>query len=356
MSANCLLILRNKKINNFERSEEVINCFGKSGYYFDALSYVAYDSSKEIISAIKTGLANYENLVILCPNSMANTLKSYISGNTDSQFDENSVLKHGALTVYILFEEDDVTASAEKICAEFDSVSGGYERAYVKTVGSNASEINEAVSAARSVCSSLTINVAEKYGECRIEIVYDSTVPKTQFDKAYREIVSRLVSGIYALSDETLAQRLVDLLKLRRMKISVAESFTGGGISKRLVEIPGVSEVYFEGLNTYDNKSKEQRLFVDEQTLIKYGAVSKETAKQMALGLFKNSNCNVAIATTGIAGPKSDNTNKPVGLVYIAVGVDGEVQVYEYNLKGSRQQITETAINLALFLAFKTLK
>ena len=76
----------------------------------------------------------------------------------------------------------------------------------------------------------------------------------------------------------------------------------------------------------------------------------------MAYGLLETGNCNLSIATTGIAGPKSDGTKKPVGLLYIAVGNEEHVSVYEYNLKGSRQSITETAINIALFLAFKKLK
>lgn len=356
MSENYFLVFRSKKNNDFGYSENVIRNFAKRGYYFDKLSYVAFDNSAEIVSALKDGLANYENLVILCPEIMDKTLKSFISGSLGASFGENNTLKCGRSAVYILYTGNDNANAVEDICSEFDKVYGGYEKAFVKTVGMRATEINEAVAAARSACNCISINVTEKFGDCTLEIIYGNTVSKTQFDKAYRELVSRLSEGIYALTDETLEQRLVDLLKLRRMKISVAESFTGGGISKRLVGISGVSQVYFEGLNTYDNKSKQQRLSVEEETLSRYGAVSKETAKQMAQGLLKNGNCNIAVATTGIAGPKSDESRKPVGLVYIAIGVDNEVKVYEYNLKGSRHCITETAINLALFLAFKTLK
>ena len=152
------------------------------------------------------------------------------------------------------------------------------------------------------------------------------------------------------------ADKLVELLKQRGMKISVAESFTGGGISKRLVEISGVSEVYFEGLNTYSNESKMQRLGVKQETLQQFGAVSAQTAREMAEGLINGGNCDISISTTGIAGPKSDNTNKPVGLAYIAIGLKDRTDVYEFNLKGDRGQITETAINIALSLAYKTLK
>ena len=87
-----------------------------------------------------------------------------------------------------------------------------------------------------------------------------------------------------------------------------------------------------------------------------YGAVSEQTAYEMAQGLINGGLCDVSIATTGIAGPKSDLSSKPVGLVYLSVGTKDDVAVYKYNLKGDRKSITETAINLALFHTFKILK
>jgi nicotinamide-nucleotide amidase len=175
-------------------------------------------------------------------------------------------------------------------------------------------------------------------------------------DGVMRTFVTILDDYIYALEDISLAQRLYELLKLRRMKISVAESFTGGGICKKLVEVSGVSQVFFEGLNTYSNEAKMGRLGVNEITLKQFGAVSDETAYQMAEGLIKSGNCDISIATTGIAGPKSDNTNKPVGLAYIAIGLKERIAVYKFNFSGDRTNITNTAINQALFLAYKNLK
>jgi nicotinamide-nucleotide amidase len=76
----------------------------------------------------------------------------------------------------------------------------------------------------------------------------------------------------------------------------------------------------------------------------------------MACGLLETENCNVAIATTGIAGPLSDKTDKPVGLCYIAIGFNKEIEIYKYYLKGNRQEITQTAINAAIFLTLKKIK
>lgn len=142
-------------------------------------------------------------------------------------------------------------------------------------------------------------------------------------------------------------EKVCEILINKNLKIAVAESLTGGMISAKLVDFPGISKVYMEGITAYSNESKINRLFVKKETLEKFGAVSKETATEMALGVLKNLNCDVSISTTGIAGPTKDNSNKPVGLVYIAVCVKGEVYVNEYNFSGNREQIRNKAVEKA---------
>jgi nicotinamide-nucleotide amidase len=175
-------------------------------------------------------------------------------------------------------------------------------------------------------------------------------------DDVLRIFADGLAEFIYALDDKSLEEQLVDMLKVRGKKIAVAEYFTGGGVAKRIVSVSGASEVYFEGLNTYNELSKIKRLGVQEYALKTFGVVSDETAYQMAAGLIATGDVDVAIATTGIAGPKSDSTNFPVGLAYIAVGTKEKVYVYRYKFNGNRKEITEKAINHALFLAYRQLK
>ena len=158
------------------------------------------------------------------------------------------------------------------------------------------------------------------------------------------------------MEDVPLEEQLVRLLKLRGKKLSVAESFTGGGVSRRIVSVSGASAVFFEGLNTYDEHSKIKRLGVSDYTLKTQGAVSDQTAYEMATGLINTGDCDISIATTGLAGPKSDRSLLPVGLCYIAIGLKDRVFVYRYKFDGTREEITETAINYALFLAYKQLK
>lgn len=354
---NCLLVFRNKKINIFDGAEKLISAFSEIGYYFDKIAYVAYDRAEEIVNALRDGRTNYQNVFIFCPFSMDDTMKAFLKALYRADFDEKGILTADGDNVFILYTDNQNVLNFSDIKIILDTKYNiRYEKAYVKVYGVSKTHLNSVIYQAKTKCPEIDFNISENYGDCRIEITYSNSLSKEVFDSVMRIIVAGLQENIYAMDDVSLAERLFQLLKLRRMKISVAESFTGGGIAKKLVELPGISEVYYEGLNTYSNQSKTDRLGVKEFTLDRYGAVSEQTACEMAEGLINSGNCNVCIATTGIAGPKSDGTTKPVGLVYIAVAVNGEYSVFEYNLKGNRETITNTAINLALFHTFKLLK
>ena len=354
---NLFLVLRNKKINKFEVTSVLLEKFANSGIYFDKVSYINFEDSAEITETLCECKSKYANTVIVCPEVMGMTLKSYISELYGAEFNELNVLKSDVGDVFITFIDAENKLLCEDVCSAINKKLGrSFGSVCLRTVCAPYEKMNSAFEKAKSVCGDLEFNVNSHFGDCKVEIVYKDEIPKSTFDKAFRVILGELNEYVYAIEDVLLAARLIQLLKLRRMRIAVAESFTGGGVGKRLVEISGASEVFFEGLNTYSNKSKALRLGVDELTLKHYGAVSDKTAAEMAEGLISGGNCDVAVSTTGIAGPKSDNTNKPVGLFYIGIATAEGVSVYKYNLGGSREEITETAINLALFLAFKTIK
>ena len=187
-----------------------------------------------------------------------------------------------------------------------------------------------------------------------VNLIFDAKNQSTQDVKRF--IIDKIGSNVYAEFDTTLSQRVFDLLKLRDKKISVAESFTGGRIASAIISNSGASAYMMEGVVSYSNTSKIKRLGVKKEDLYTQGAVSSKVAYQMALGLLMTGDCDVAVATTGIAGPVSDDSNKPVGLNFIAIGTKQGVHVYKYELKGNREEITETAKNTALFLTIKTLK
>lgn len=358
-----LLSFANKRSFDFSAEEKVCAECASRGYYFEKVVRVAFDNSREIVRVIKDAAAHADNLFLLYPAQMDNTVKSFVSDLLGAPFDGLGILKSGNKSAFTLFCDGANRLNFDDIKAVLDKkYSVSYDRAVIRAVGTPSELLEEGICAAKDILhvgksDEAFINVSESFGDCRIEIVYTDTTPKMAVDGAIREILKRINAYVYAMEDISLAEQLFRLLRLRRMTIAVAESFTGGGVCKRLVEVPGVSEVFFEGLNTYSNQAKCERLGVKESTLRQYGAVSAETAKEMAEGLLNTGNCTLAVATTGIAGPNSDNTRKPVGLAYIAVGSAGrDVLAYQFNFKGDREEVTQTAINEALFLAYKELK
>ncbi len=165
------------------------------------------------------------------------------------------------------------------------------------------------------------------------------------------ELKKRFKKAVYTTKEEvTLEEKLVKMLKKRGLTMSTAESCTGGMIAAKLVNVSGVSEVFRSGAVTYANEAKMQLLGVKKKTLRKYGAVSAQTAEEMAIGAAMNLDTDVAVAVTGIAGPDGGTKEKPVGLVYIGCYVCGQVNVYECHFTGTREKIRESTTIMALNL------
>ncbi|MBO5858592.1 MAG: competence/damage-inducible protein A [Clostridia bacterium] len=138
------------------------------------------------------------------------------------------------------------------------------------------------------------------------------------------DIRERLGDVVYGIDSESIEQRVVELLKEKKMTLATAESCTAGYIPKRITDIAGASQVFGYGAITYSNDVKEKVLGVKHETLVAYGAVSEQTAREMAAGIRRVSGADIGISVTGIAGPGSDGTNKPVGLCYIALDAPDE--------------------------------
>ena len=165
------------------------------------------------------------------------------------------------------------------------------------------------------------------------------------------ELEKRFGDYIYTTDEEvTLEEAVVDLLRERQMTVTTAESCTGGLLAGRIMNVPGASRVYREGYITYSNEAKEKLLGVEHRTLETVGAVSAETAAQMARGAARQANADAALSVTGIAGPDGGTKEKPVGLVYIGCCVQGRTRVEEFRFTGNRSKNRDYAVVRALNL------
>lgn len=159
-----------------------------------------------------------------------------------------------------------------------------------------------------------------------------------------------LGDAVYSQDGKDLPTVIVERLAAQGMTLAAAESCTGGMLSSRLVDVPGVSEVLVEGVVTYRNDSKMRRLGVQKTTLEQYGAVSQQTALEMARGVRQTSGATLGVATTGIAGPEGGTADKPVGTVYIAIsGPEGE-RAEKLYIPRNRQQVRKTTVMRVLDL------
>lgn len=162
------------------------------------------------------------------------------------------------------------------------------------------------------------------------------------------EMKRRFGQSLYATGETSIEEVVAKMLVENNLKIAVAESCTGGMVSASLINYPGISSVFMEGCVTYSNEAKMKSLGVKKETLDVYGAVSDKCAKEMASGVAARYNTNVGIATTGIAGPGGGTDEKPVGLVYFGIYINGKVITKKYVFNGDRQGVRERATRTIL--------
>ena len=160
----------------------------------------------------------------------------------------------------------------------------------------------------------------------------------------------------YVVESGNVEDKVAELLLKNNLTVSIAESLTGGLVSSKLIGYPGISKSYIEGFVTYSNESKIRALNVKKETIEKYGAVSEETAKEMAYGAALVSGSDIGVSTTGIAGPDGGNKEKPVGLVYVCVYYAGNYEVKEIHSTGTRDTVRERAAVTALDLVRKSIE
>lgn len=184
----------------------------------------------------------------------------------------------------------------------------------------------------------------------------DKLVGKNEIEKVKKQVEACLGEFIIGYNDERLEENIVKKLLEKNYTVSTVESCTGGMIAATLVNCSGVSECFKEGVVTYSNEAKMAYVDVKADTLARVGAVSEETAREMAEGIRKRAHSDIGLSSTGIAGPGGGTPTKPVGLIYIGIATKEGTDIYKLQLNGTRQKNREQTVKHILFQLYKKLK
>lgn len=202
-----------------------------------------------------------------------------------------------------------------------------------------------------------TVGIYDELGQVRLRVTAkcdNLKYCKEKVDEIVEQIKIKLEPYVYGVDIKNMQNALVNILKLKKKTLAIAESCTGGLISSKIVDIPGCSEILKMGVVCYCNESKISLVKVSAASLKKHGAVSSCVAKEMAFGVRIIANADIGISTTGLAGPTKTNSNKPVGLVYVGISTKKETKAYKLfipNKEGERNKIRNLA---AIFAMNKT--
>ena len=193
----------------------------------------------------------------------------------------------------------------------------GKFKSVIKAFGISEDTLNSRLDEISDALKTVEIIAERNVLDLKIVIESDNFI---DFGKAVKMFSESFSENIYADFDGTLQEVLVSMLKIGKFKISVAESFTGGNLSSRIISVPGASEVFYEGIVAYSSEAKIRRLCVEEESIKKNKPVSSQVAGEMASGLISEGVPDLVVSTTGLAGPSSDESGFPVGLCYLAAG------------------------------------
>ncbi len=363
---NACILLKKELLTGDSGEGTLFATLSSRGYFLEEIRILSLSNAAILREGVKTLFEKYDNLFLLTERGALSTVRGAL---TDILATANEKTEYRGACLYAFQNKTLVALSIDgketgedffvNACIPYFQEKRGvfYGETVVRAVGVNQGRVDSLLSEINRLGEGkIRAWHCRNFDDERITVAYDTNLSKIKIDAAIRLLIDGLGDTTYAMNDVSLEEQLVTLLSVRGKKLSVAESFTGGGIAKRITSVAGASKVYFEGVNTYAEEAKICRLGVSEYTLRTLGAVSDETAYQMANGLLQSGNCDIAIATTGLAGPTSTRSTLPVGLAYIAVGTKERIFVYRYQFDGNRKEITEKAINYALFLAYKQLK
>ena len=225
-------------------------------------------------------------------------------------------------------------------------------RRQLKTAGLTESELEVMIEGLYPREPGLSLTVLASPGQIDLQVTSASSESAAEADARAEELAGRLAGrlGLAVFSEDgaDLETVIGRLLAGRNQSVAVAESCTGGLISRRLTRVPGSSAYFWEGFITYGNKAKIARLGVPEDLIERHGAVSADTAGAMAEGARRTAGCDFGLAVTGIAGPTGATPEKPIGLVFCSVADARRVRVERWIFLGDRIRVQEQSAQKTL--------
>ena len=238
--------------------------------------------------------------------------------------------------------ERDYTSELEKVI-----------RRTIKVLGPGESQVDEILAPVMENDLGCSMALLAKDGEVHIKITAEGeneSESRRILDELTQAIQEKLSKHIFGYDDDTLPQQVGKMLIQNKQKLAVAESCTAGMLGSMITEAAGSSDYFWGGIISYSNECKMKIIGVNSSTLEQYGAVSRQTAEEMARGIRTLAGTDFALAITGIAGPSGETKEKPVGLVYIALAFDNECIVKELKFIGSREAVRKLSAKSALDL------
>lgn len=223
-------------------------------------------------------------------------------------------------------------------------------RRFLRTCDISESKINEAINDILKKENPVVGLTAKSIGvDIRIIAKAMSTEEaQALIDRTEKTIRERLRDAIYGVDNQSIEEVVGALLKHRRLKLSIAESCTGGMIAARITNISGSSEYFERSVVTYSNEAKTEMLGVPKELIELHGAVSRQVSEAMARGIRDAARSDLGLSVTGIAGPTGGTKEKPVGLVYMSLASPEGNKTDEYNFLGNREQVRMRAAQMAL--------
>lgn len=223
----------------------------------------------------------------------------------------------------------------------------------IRTIGITESHLNRIVRPLFNINNDINYTLLSSAGKVDIEITVRGQNKKAALElvSISKEALKREINHCLIYSEDRnrgLSETIGDLLKTQGVTVSTAESCTAGLLAKRLTDISGSSDYFHEGVVVYSNRAKEKYLGIKKEVINRFGAVSGETAFNMAKGMQARSGADISLGITGIAGPSGGTPEKPVGLVYFGFAAGNYIQVVKKVFNGNRSGIRSRATDYAL--------